>query len=339
MSRAGRQTLVFERPPRIAARCSLVGPKEGQGPLADEFDEILEDDLLEQRSWEFAESEMLRRCAVRAMNEGGVVERDVNAFLSGDLNDQLLASSFAARRLHVPFLGLYGACSTFVEGLALGAALVSAGYMDAVLCGASSHFCTAERQFRFPLELGTQRPPTAQWTATAAGVALLRADEKGERDALHVKTATLGRVVDMKVSDANHMGAAMAPAVCDCIAAHLSDLGRAPEDYDRIVTGDLGWIGRNILLELLAERGIDVDGERLFDCGTSLFYQEQDAHAGGSGCGCIASVSCGPVFKRMERGAFRRVLLVGSGAMLSPTSSQQGESIPGIAYAAEVEAD
>ena len=337
MSRLGRQTLVFDPAPRIASHCSIVGPKEGEGPLADDFDEILEDDLLGQKSWEFAESEMLRRCAVRAMNEGGVVERDVNAFLSGDLNDQLLASGFAARRLEVPFLGLYGACSTFVEALVLGAALISGGFLENALCGASSHFCTAERQFRFPLELGTQRPPTAQWTATAAGAALLRAGE-GAGMALRVVSGTLGRVVDMKVTDANHMGAAMAPAVCDCIAAHLADRQRAPEDYDLIVTGDLGWIGRKLLIELLGERGIDLEEAKLFDCGTSLYYQEQDAHAGGSGCGCIASVSCGRILKRMDRGQLHRVLLVGSGAMLSPTSSQQGESIPGIAYAAEVEA-
>ena len=190
MSRMGRQTLLFERPPRLAAHCSIVGPKEGEGPLADDFDEILEDDLLGQKSWEFAESEMLRRCAVRAMREGGVVETQVQAFLSGDLNDQLLASAFAARELGMPFLGLYGACSTFVEALALASALISGGFMENALCGASSHFCTAERQFRFPLELGTQRPPTAQWTATAAGVALLRADDRGKPGALRRRSRT-----------------------------------------------------------------------------------------------------------------------------------------------------
>lgn len=338
MSRSGKQTLVFDRPPLLAAHSSIVGPKEGKGPLADDFDEILEDDLLGQRSWEFAESEMLRRCAARAMNEGGAAEKDVHAFISGDLNDQLLASCFAARQMNVPFLGIYGACSTFVEGLLLGAALVSCGYLESALCGASSHFCTAERQFRYPLELGTQRPPAAQWTATAAGVALIRRAEGPAEGGLYIRSGTLGRVVDMRVNDANHMGAAMAPAVCDTICAHLADTGRKPEAYDQIVTGDLGWIGRNILLELLREKGVILDEARLFDCGTSLFYEEQDAHAGGSGCGCIASVSCGPVFKRMKRGELRRALLVGSGALLSPTSSQQGESIPGIAYAAEVEA-
>ena len=339
MSRAGRQTLVFERPPRVAAHCSIVGPKEGEGPLADDFDEILADDLLGQKSWEAAESEMLRRCAVRAMREGGVTEGDVQAFLSGDLNDQLMASGFAARQLCMPFLGLYGACSTFVEGLTLGAALVSAGYMENALCGASSHFCTAERQFRFPLELGTQRPPTAQWTATAAGVTLLRADDGGDGPVLRVKSGTLGRVVDMQVRDANHMGAAMAPAVCDCIAAHFADLARKPEAYDLVVTGDLGWIGRNLLLELFQRADIDMPADRLVDCGASLYYKEQDAHAGGSGCGCVASVSCGWIMKRMEMGQLHRVLLSGSGAMLSPTSSQQGQSIPGISYAVSMECE
>ena len=337
MSHTGGQTLVFETPPRIASHCSIVGPKEGEGPLADAFDEILADDLLGQKSWEFAESEMLRRCAVRALNEGGVVEKDLQAFLAGDLNNQIIASTFAARKLSVPFLGLYGACSTFVEALLLGSALISGGFLENALCAASSHFCTAERQFRFPLELGTQRPPAASWTATAAGAALLRADPNGQGNALHVKSGTIGRVIDMEIRDANHMGAAMAPAVCDCLAAHLVDTGRTADDYDLIVTGDLGWIGRNILLELFAERDMQLPEAKLFDCGTSLYYQEQDPHAGGSGCGCVASVSCGLILKRMERGELQRVLLSGSGALLSPTSSLQGESIPGIAYAVEVE--
>ena len=336
MSRAGRQTFVYENPPRVAAHYSIVGPKEGKGPLADDFDEILEDDLLGQKSWEFAESEMLYRCAQGAMDAGGVAESRVQAFMSGDLNNQILATGFAARRMNVPFVGLYGACSTFVEGLVLGSALISGGFLENALSAASSHFCTAERQFRTPLELGTQRPPMASWTATAAGCALLRADTKAQ-NVLRVMSGTLGKVIDLKIKDANHMGAAMAPAVCSCIAAHLEDLGRTAEDYDLIATGDLGWIGRNILMELFAQRGIKMPDEKLIDCGASLFYKEQDAHAGGSGCGCVASVGCGYIMKRMERGELKRVLLVGSGAMLSPTSSLQGESIPGAAYAAQLE--
>ena len=333
MSRLGAQTLRYDRPPVIAAHRSIAGGKEGEGPLGKWFDAILEDDLLGQKSWELAESEMVRRCARDALDDAGLSPGGVDALLGGDLNNQIIATSFAARKLGAPFLGLYGACSTFVEALVLGAALVSASGLDSALCCASSHFCTAERQFRFPLELGTQRPPQASWTATACGCALLRAEGRG----LRITSGTLGRVIDMNISDANHMGAAMAPAVFDTLSAHLADTRQEAADYDLIVTGDLGWIGRNLLLELFRKAGIDVPEDRLVDCGASLYRQEQDAHAGGSGCGCVAAVSCGWIMKRIERGEFRRVLLSGSGAMLSPTSSQQGQSIPGISYAVCIE--
>ncbi|MBR6891165.1 MAG: stage V sporulation protein AD, partial [Clostridia bacterium] len=201
-------------------------------------------------------------------------------------------------------------------------------------CVASSHFCTAERQFRFPLELGTQRPPQASRTATACGCALLASQGNAP---LRVTAGTVGRIIDLNITDANHMGAAMAPAVFDCLSAHLSDTGRTAEDFDLIATGDLGWIGRDLLLELCAAAGVGMPPDKLIDCGASLFYQEQDTHAGGSGCGCVASVSCGWLMKRLERGELKRVLIVGSGAMFSPTSSQQAQSVPGIAYAACVE--
>lgn len=331
MSRRGAQTFVYDRPPAVAAHASIVGPKEGQGPLADWFDVILPDDLLGRKSWEQAESEMVRQAAVRAMNDAGLSQEAVQAMLGGDLNNQIISSSFAARTLGIPFLGLYGACSTFAESLLLASALLSGGYLDNALCAASSHFCTAERQFRSPVELGNQKPPQASRTATACGCAVLTANASTNQ--LRVLSGTVGRVIDLQIKDANHMGAAMAPAVCACIEAHLSDLGRAPRDYDLIATGDLGWIGRNILMELFHHDGVDMPDETLVDCGASLFSQEQDAHAGGSGCGCVAAVSCGWLMKRMERGELKRVLLVGSGAMFSPTSTQQGETIPGIAYA------
>ena len=335
MSRAGRQTLVYDRPPVIAAHRSVAGRKEGDGPLGEWFDEILADDLLGQKSWELAESEMTRRCARDVLDGAGLSAGAVDALLGGDLNNQIIATTFAARRLGAPFLGLYGACSTFVEGLVLGSALVSAGCLDTALVTASSHFCTAERQFRFPLELGTQRPPQASWTATACGCALL----KGGGEGLRITAGTLGRVVDLNITDANHMGAAMAPAVFDTLAAHLSDTRQAAEDFDLIVTGDLGWIGRNLLLKLFDRAGIDMPPDKLVDCGASLYAREQDAHAGGSGCGCVASVACGWIMKRLEAGELRRVLLSGSGAMLSPTSSQQGQSVPGIAYAVSIESE
>ena len=333
MSRAGEQTFLYEHPPAVAAHASVVGPKEGKGPLAAWFDTALEDDLLGQKSWELAEMEMVRRCVKAAMRQAQVADEDVQAMLGGDLNNQIIASSFAARTLGIPFIGLYGACSTFVQALTVGSALISGGFLDNAVCVASSHFCTAERQFRFPLELGTQRPPQASWTATACGCALLRAEGRG----LRITSGTLGRVIDLNISDANHMGAAMAPAVFDTLSAHLADTRRSTGDFDLIVTGDLGWIGRKLLLELFRKAGIDVPEDRLVDCGASLYRQEQDAHAGGSGCGCVAAVSCGWIMKRIERGEFRRVLLSGSGAMLSPTSSQQGQSIPGISYAMCIE--
>ena len=224
-------------------------------------------------------------------------------------------------------------CLDGVEALTLGAALISGGDLRNALCCASSHFCTAERQFRFPLELGTQRPPQASWTATACGCALLRDRGVG----IKITAGTLGRVIDLEISDANHMGAAMAPAVFDTLSAHLSDTRQTAGDFDLIVTGDLGWIGRNLLMELFDRAGIDMPADKLVDCGASLYAQKQDSHAGGSGCGCVASVSCAWIMKRMEQGELRRVLLSGSGAMLSPTSSQQGQSIPGISYAVSLE--
>lgn len=334
MSRAGMQTFVYDNPPSIASHISIVGPKEGQGPLADWFDTILEDDLLGQKSWELAESEMVRRAAEQAIAQARLNADVVQAFLGGDLNNQIIASSFAARTLGIPFLGLYGACSTFIQSLLLGAALISGGYLENAVCAASSHYCTAERQFRFPVEMGNQRPPQASWTTTACGCSVLNSDQRG---ALKITSGTIGRVIDLEIKDANHMGAAMAPAVCACIEAHLQDMNRASADYDLIATGDLGWIGRNILIELLNRDQVFIPDDKLIDCGATIFSQEQDTHAGGSGCGCVASVSCGWLMKRMERGELRRVLIVGSGAMLSATSCQQCQTIPGIAYAVCIE--
>ena len=335
MSRSGSQTFIFDRPPHIAARTSIAGPKEGKGPLADEFDIILEDDLLGMKSWELAEGEMVRRAVETTLQKAQLPREELQLLISGDLNNQIIASSFAARALGVPFFGQYGACSTFVQSLVLGSALICGGFAQNAACCASSHFCTAERQFRFPLELGNQRPPQAAWTATACGCALLVPGD--DAPGLRICSGTVGRVVDLQIKDANHMGAAMAPAVYDTIAAHLCDTGRSTLDYDLIVTGDLGWIGRNLLMELFMRGGIDVPDSRLIDCGCSLFYQEQDPHAGGSGCGCVASVSCGWIMNRIESGELRRVLIAGSGAMLSPTSTLQGESIPSISYAVCIE--
>ena len=333
-----RQTFSFETRPRIAAHAAAVGPKEAEGPLAEEFDILLEDDLLGLPSWELAEAEMARRACMRCLEKGNFPLEDVEALLGGDLLNQLMATGINARALGAPFLGLYGACSTMAEGIALAAALVDGGYRESALVCASSHFCTAERQFRFPLELGTQRPPSAQWTATAAGAALIRPG-RGEKGGVRVTHATIGRVVDYEISDASHMGAAMTPAVADTIQAHLRDTGRAPGDYDCVVTGDLGAIGRELLLALLRERGVVLEDGLVFDCGANLYAPEQDCHAGGSGCGCIASVLAGRILRRMESREMRRVLAIGSGAMTSVTSAQQGLSIPSIAHAVALEVD
>lgn len=335
MSHAGKQTFIFDCAPRIAARTSIAGPKEGKGPLAEEFDLILEDDLLGMKSWELAEGEMVRRAVDMTLQKASLPLEQLQVLISGDLNNQIIASSFAARALAVPFFGQYGACSTFVQSLVLGSALICGGFVENAACCASSHFCTAERQFRFPLELGNQRPPQASWTATACGCALLLPGDGGT--GLRVASGTVGRVIDLAIKDANHMGAAMAPAVYDTIVAHLTDTGRSANDYDLIVTGDLGWIGRNLLMELFRRGGVEMPDHKLIDCGNSLFYQEQDPHAGGSGCGCVASVTCSWIMNRIESGELRRVLVAGSGAMLSPTSTLQGESIPSISYAACIE--
>ena len=334
MSRMGKRTLRFDEPVAIDARACFAGPKEGKGPLAETFDVIIEDDLLGQKSWEAAESEMLRQTVELCAQRAGIAPAEVGALLAGDLNAQIISAGFAARALGSPFLGLYGACSTMAQSVLLGAALVSGGFLDSAICAASSHFCTAERQFRFPLELGTQRPPSSQWTATAAGAVCLKSGGTGN---VKVKSGTIGRVVDMKIKDANHMGAAMAPAVCDTICGHFEDTGLSVSDYDLIATGDLGNIGLEIVKELLAGRGLQADENRIMDCGASIFGRDQDVHAGGSGCGCVASVLAGHLLNRMETGELYRILVVGSGAMLSLLSAQQGETIPSIAYAVALE--
>lgn len=335
MSRVGKQTFIYDAPPRIASRTSIVGPKEAKGPLADEFDILLEDDLLGMKSWELAEGEMMRRAVDETLRKAALTPDELQLMISGDLNNQIIASSFAARALGAPFFGQYGACSTFIQALVLGAALVSTGFAENAICCASSHFCTAERQFRFPLEMGNQRPPQASWTATACGCALLVPDDAAA--GLRIASGTVGRVIDLQIKDANHMGAAMAPAVYDTIAAHFADTGRNAADYDLIVTGDLGWIGRNLLMELFRRGQMEMPEQKLIDCGNSMYYQQQDPHAGGSGCGCVASVSCGWIMNRMDSSELHRVLIAGSGAMLSPTSTQQGESIPAISYAVCIE--
>ena len=351
-NKKGNQTLVFANEPVILGSASIVGRKEGQGPLVQWFDTVLEDDTLGEKTWEKSESKMLKTAMMEALQRSGKSKEDIGAMLSGDLLNQLMSSSFMARDLHIPFLGMYGACSTMTESLMLGAVLTDGRYSDNVIIGASSHYCTAERQFRMPLEHGNQRPPSAQWTATAAGAMVLScgseeseeliADQEGNAKALktvRVTCGTIGKVIDAGIKDANQMGAAMAPAAVDTLLNHLQDTERNMDFYDMILTGDLGYIGKDIAKDLLADAGFatrDVEN-RYDDCGAMIFSKEQDVHGGGSGCGCSASVFAGYVFKRMQKGELNRVLIASTGALLSTISPFQGESIPGIAHAISLE--
>lgn len=333
LKKLGKQTVRFDKPPSIISTGTIVGPKEGQGPLARYFDVILGDDMDNEKSYEKAECRMSLDAAYKAIEKSGVSKESIDYMLAGDLLNQIITSSFAARELALPFFGLYGACSTMCESLSLGSMLLDGGYADYVLCMTSSHFSSAERQYRYPLELGTQRPPTAQWTVTGAGAALLSSTGKGP----YVTYVTTGKVLDMGIKDANNMGAAMAPAAADTIVQHFKDTGFEPKDYDLIATGDLGSLGRDLTDELVSRQGYSISN--IFtDCGMEIFDNEkQDTHAGGSGCGCSAVVFCGYFYDLLKNLKLKRVLLISTGALLSPTSSQQGESIPSIAHAVTIE--
>ena len=338
MNRIGQHTILLPNRPRIVGSAAIAGKKEGKGPLHDDFDQIIDDDLFGEETWEKAESRFQYTTADLAIRKAGLTHEQIDAAMGGDLLDQIMAASLAVRELHTPFIGLYGACSTMAESLCLASMLVDGGYLRHAVCTASSHFCTAERQYRFPLEYGSQRPPTAQWTVTGAGSAVVSGDEKLPAicRSTHV---TLGRIVDMAIKDANNMGAAMAPAAADTLHRHLTDTGRRPADYDLIITGDLGRVGHDLLLTLMQERGLPLDASRYIDCGLEIFSPGQDTHAGGSGCGCSAVTLCGHIFRRFKSGELKRVLFMATGALLSPTSNQQGDTIPGIAHAIALEAD
>lgn len=348
-----KQTLIFRNKPYIVSAYSMGGKKEGQGPMSKWFDRCLEDDTFQENTWEKAESKMLKTSMMEAVERGGKGEEEVGAMLSGDLLNQLMSSSFMARDMHIPFLGMYGACSTMTESLILGSVLVDGSYSDNVIIGASSHYCTAERQFRMPLEHGNQRPPSSQWTATAAGAMMLsssfaatkeEADPSGKIMSLkdvRVDCGTIGKVIDAGVKDANQMGSAMAPAAVDTILNHLQDTGRDFDYYDAVFTGDLGFIGKDIVRDLLTDAGLEAAAiDSIYDdCGTMIYKKQQDVHSGGSGCGCSAALFAGYVYKKMQRGKIRRALIISTGALLSTISPFQGESIPGIAHAVSLEAE
>lgn len=334
--RLGKQTVVLPSMPKIVTGAAFAGPKEGEGPLKGYYDCVIEEDSFGEETWEKAECKLFFSAVKKCLEKGGISEKKADYLLGGDLTNQIMVSSIAARELGIPYMGLYGACSTMAESLGLGAMLVEGGFAENLVCAASSHFCTAERQYRFPLEYGGQRPPTAQWTVTGAGATLLSADAKAKAIA-GITHVTMGRVVDMGIKDANNMGAAMAPAAAATLAAHFEDAGRSANDYDLIVTGDLGRIGHELLLELMEKKGCPLNADTYMDCGLQVFDATQDTHAGGSGCGCSAITLNGLLLDGFIKSKWRRILFMATGALVSPTSSQQGNSIPGIAHAVAIE--
>ncbi|HOC08781.1 MAG TPA: stage V sporulation protein AD [Bacillota bacterium] len=329
----GHQSWFFQNRPVILASSAVGGPFEAKGGLAEDFD-ILHDDMwLGQDSFEKAEKKMLEEACETAIQKAGIKKEDIDFFLSGDLLNQIISSSFAARTLAIPYLGLFGACSSSMEGLSIAAQLVDSKAADYVLAATSSHNASAEKQFRYPTEYGAQKPPTAQWTVTGAGAALVGRDGEGPR----ITCATIGRVVDMGISDPFNMGAAMAPAAVDTIQAHFRDLERDPTYYDVIATGDLGRVGYEIAGELLNKHGMDIPEDRFTDCGIMIYKEDQPVMAGASGCGCSATVTYGHFLRRMREGELKRILIVATGALMSPMSYQQKESIPCIAHAVSIE--
>lgn len=329
----GKQTVAFSTPPIISSTYTIVGPKEGEGPLAKYFDIILEDEFWGEKTWEKTESKIVKECIGGCLGKEKVSNEDIDFLFSGDLLNQCVSSSFGIRERNIPYLGLFGACSTFVEGMLLGAMTIDGGMADNIIASTSSHFCSAEKQFRFPLELGNQRPPSSQWTVTGSGAALLKSNGTGPR----ITHATVGKIIDMGIKDANNMGAAMAPAAVDTLYQHFVDTGREPSYYDLILTGDLGFIGKQITLDLMMSRGYDLK-KNYNDCGCLIFDREtQDVHSGGSGCGCIATTFSGYVFNQLQQKVFKKILLCATGALMSPTTAQQNESILGIAHAVSIE--
>lgn len=323
-----RNTFIMENYPTILSFASIVGQKEGEGPLGECFDRVEKDSHFGQETWEQAESQLQKQTVEMAIKKASLKPSDIDYIFSGDLVNQCISSTYGLREFDIPFLGLYGACSTMAEGLLLSSLLTDCGVGGKIAAATSSHFSTAERQFRFPLSYGGQRTPSAQWTCTASGAVVLSESTK----APYVSGVSIGTIVDLGITDANNMGAAMAPAAAKTIKKYLDDTGKAPQDFDVILTGDLGIVGSKLLKELLEKENIDISGVHK-DCGTLIFDPEnQDTHAGGSGCGCGASVLCGYFLPRLMTGEIKEMIFAATGALMSPTASQQGESIPSISH-------
>lgn len=332
----GKQTIKLETKPCIYSTSSVVGPKEMDGPLSQYFELHIKDVFFDEKTFEKAESKMLETCINNLLVKSGVTQNDIDAIFSGDLLNQCISSGFAMRNFDVPFLGLYGACSTFCEGLLLSSILIESKSAKQVVASASSHFCSAERQFRMPLEHGNQKSPLAQSTVTGCGAALITSRDVAD-NGIHITHVTPGKIIDLGVTDMSNMGAAMAPSVYSTISNHLNDTGRSIDYYDYIFTGDLGIHGSDMLHELFKIEGIDIS-QKHKDCGVLIYdEQNQDVNSGGSGCGCIASVFSSYIYNELKAKKLNRILLIATGALMSPTSSNQGESIPGIAHAIAIE--
>jgi stage V sporulation protein AD len=327
------QSWIFESKPAIIASAAVGGPFEAKGAVAKDFDILHEDIWLGQDSFEKAERKLLEQACEIAIEKAKIKKEEIDYFLSGDLLNQIITSSFAARTLGIPFLGIYGACSSSMEGLALASLLVESKAADYVIAGAASHNAAAEKQYRYPTEYGGQKPPTAQWTVTGSGAALVGSKGEGPK----VTAATIGRVIDTGLSDPFNMGGAMALAAVDTIEAHFRNLNINPSYYDMIATGDLGADGHRIAGDLLKKHGMNIPVEIFTDCGLLIYKEDQPVFSGGSGCGCSAAVTYGHLLNRMKKGELKRILVVATGALLSPLSYQQKESIPGIAHAVSIE--
>lgn len=323
-----RNTFIFDNPVSVKAFSSTVGSKEGDGPMAEYFDVIEQDSYFGQDTWEKAESHMQKITIQNTIKKANLKNDDINFMFAGDLINQCVGTTYGIRELNIPVFGIYGACSTMAEGLLLSSMMINGKFGDYILNSTSSHFSTAERQFRFPLSYGGQRTPTAQWTCTASGAAIV----SSENSAPFVKGGTVGKIVDLGINDANNMGAAMAPAAADTIKTFLTDTGFSPSDFDYIITGDLGIVGSSLLIDLLKKEGIDISKQH-GDCGVMMFdIDRQDVHAGGSGCGCSASILCGYFLPRIKSGKIKRMLFAATGALMSPVASQQGETIPSVSH-------
>ena len=346
---AGSASISFQNPVYIAGFASAAGKKEGEGPLGNRFDLVCEDSMFGEDTWEAAESAMQKQAAALALKKAGLIKEDIRMAFAGDLLAQTTASSFGIAEIGIPFYGLFGACSTIGEALSLGAMSVAAGYGDYILCAASSHFASAEKEFRFPLAYGNQRPLSATWTVTGSGACILSPKMPAKKisgnpqmhfsqeGCVQITGLTTGRLVDYGLKDSLNMGGCMAPAACDTIYRNFCDFNRTPADYDAIFTGDLGAVGKQILLDLLKEKGFNIESI-YHDCGLLIFDNEtQDTHSGGSGCGCSASVLTAYILPELKKGTWKRILFVPTGALLSKTSFNEGDSIPGIAHAVVIE--